>query len=112
MCLCLLGGCAPANAPSHVPPLVLLPAAAISHALQEAPYRARRAEVVRFVTPRQEVICAEIAAGNGPTLQQAMRLARIPPGDHEVVAARLANDPTLCSGSADALIVALMVHGR
>ena len=112
-----LAGCS--AGPSHVPPLWQLPGAAVSSAVSNAAYDARRSAVKRLVTRDEAALVAEIDRGGGPALDRAMDAARIPPGDRAGVVAELGSAPDIYRRSDDrrrmdveAVTVALMVYGR
>ncbi|MCI2400493.1 hypothetical protein [Aliiroseovarius subalbicans] len=97
--------------PSHIPNPLFLPAQAVSSTVQNARYDARRARVERHVTANFVAIIGEITAGGGPLLSTAMELAWIPAPKRPAITRLLAEDITLYHNDAEALVVALMVHG-
>ena len=107
--LILLPACTPEA--SHIPNPVLLPGQAASTAVSNATYGARRARVSRHVAAHHPALMAEIAAGSGPHLTQAMDLARVKAADRPALIRRLQQDRALYAADPEALIVALMVHG-
>ena len=109
--LLVFAGLAACTAPSHIPNPILLPGAAISTAVENSAYNARRSKVKTFVTQQQPGIEAEIKTGTGPLLTQAMDLARVPPHEQPTLAKLLQADQHIYLGNPEALTVALMVHG-
>ena len=112
LCVLALGsggaGCAGANHLGH--PLTL-PLSGISSALHNASYAARRRPVAAFVAQNHGALVRDITRSGGPTLQSAMDLARIAPARRAALTHRLGQDLTLYQQDAEALVVALMVHG-
>jgi len=107
--LCL-AGCAGGEA-SHIPNPLLLPGQAVATGLENAVYNSRRARVKAHVEANLAALEREIAAGGGPLLDDAMALAGVPAATQPGLTARLADDLPLYRGDAEALTVALMVHG-
>ncbi|SMX35256.1 hypothetical protein [Actibacterium lipolyticum] len=107
----LLAACAGGEA-SHIPHPLALPGAAISTAVENSVYNAKRSKVKTFVTAHLPQIEAEIIQGGGPTLTQAMALAKVPADRQPELVARLGEDIDLYRADAEALTVALMVHGN
>lgn len=97
---------------SHIPNPLLLPGQAVVTGLENGVYNKRRASVSRFVARNQSTLLKEAKDGGGPTLFEAMRIARIPAARHREVIHVLNADPALYSADAEALVVALMVHSR
>lgn len=96
---------------SHIPNPVLLPGHAVSTAVSNATYGARRGRVKAQVETHHTVIMTEILSGGGPELSRAMDLARVPAGTRPALIQRLQADRALYKADAEALTVALMVHG-
>ena len=63
--------------PSHIPNPLLLPAQAVSTAIENTHYNARRTQVKRYVTENWETLLEDIRRQTGPTLTEAMSLAHI-----------------------------------
>ena len=112
-----MAGCS--TGPSHIPPLWQLPGAAVSSAVSNAAYDARRSDVKRLVTRDERAMIGEIERGGGPALDRAMDAARIPPENRPGVIAELGSAPDIYRRSDDrsrmdieAVTVALMVYGR
>jgi len=96
---------------SHIPNPLLLPGQALSTGLENAAYNNRRDRVKGYVTANLPALEGEITTGGGPALSTAMDLAAVPPAARPVLSTLLQNDITLYQGNAEALTVALMVHG-
>lgn len=112
-----MAGCS--TGPSHVPPLWQLPGAAISSAVSNAAYDARRAGVKRLVARHERALVAEIEAGGGPASGAALDAARVPAAERGAVLAELRDRPDIYRRRDDrdridveAVTVALMVYGR
>ena len=96
---------------SHVPNPVLLPGHAVSSAVSNAAYGARRDRVKSHVETHHIPIIEEIKTGGGAHLSRAMDLARVPVARRRALILRLQADRALYQTDAEALTVALMVHG-
>lgn len=107
----MLAGCASTD-PSHIPNPLALPGQAITTGVQNASYQSRRARVELHVKTHHPALIAQITAGGGPELTQAMDLARVAARDRDILLLRLQSERQLYSASPDALVVALMVHGH
>ncbi len=109
-----LAGCS--GEASHIPPLWQLPGAAISSAIGNAGYDAKRGRVKQMVTRNERAIAMEIDAGGGVRLTEAMRAARIDPAIYGTVLKELRDHPDIYrSGDGlkiEPVTVALMVHGN
>lgn len=97
--------------PSHIPNPILLPGAAVSTALENSVYNARRGKVKTYVLENQSGVEADIRAGGGSMLSQAMDLAKVPAPEQPALAQLLRADQHIYLGDPEALTVALMVHG-
>lgn len=106
----MLSACDPSQ-PSHLGNPLLLPGQAISNSVQNAQYNTRRGQVEIFVKTNFDALIVDIDAGGGPTLTQAMDLARVQAPTRPILALRLKSDMAIYRKSPDALVVALMVHG-
>lgn len=107
--LCLLAGCN--SGTSHLPNPLLLPGQAIATGLENSVYTARRSRVAQQVQQYHAEIIEEIIAGEGPQISTAMALARVPAHRQPELLTRLREDIALYRTDAEALVVALMVHG-
>jgi len=112
-----LAGCN--SGPSHIPPLWHLPGAAVSNAFGNAAYNARRDRVKALVTLHERALVAEIDAGGGRTLNDAMDAARVPAPERPLLLTELRGEPHIyrlagIPGRLDieAVTVALMVYGE
>jgi len=104
---------------SHIPPLWQLPGAAVSSAIGNAAYDARRGEVKRLVTLHEQAMVAEIGAGGGPHLMAAMDTARVPGERRAALLSELWGNPQIYRHpdnrdrlDIEAVTVALMVYGN
>ncbi len=86
------------------------PAAAVTTALSNASYDARRAKVTAFVNAHHRAIISQASAKGGPAYLQALSLAQVPENRRASLKAELTNNP-IYADNAEALVVALMVHG-
>ncbi|WP_208354149.1 hypothetical protein [Pseudaestuariivita rosea] len=94
-----------------MPNVLLLPAYAVSNAVENANYYRKRDRVESFVQENHADLIEEIIAGGGPALIEAMKIARIPTSEKENLLAELQENRSLYAEDAEALVVALMVHG-
>lgn len=107
----ITAGCS--SGPNHIGNPITLPGRAILHSLGEASYKARRARVSRYAAQNLPHIHADIRAGGGPALTQAMDIAGVEPGRRAGLAAELRSDPALyLRPDIEPLVVALMVHSN
>ena len=106
----MLAACA-GNEANHIPHPLALPGAVVSTAVGNSLYNAKRNKVKAYVAVNLAQLDAEIAQGGGPGLTHAMGLAGVPVAQHPALAARLHADRSLYQGDAEALTIALMVHG-
>lgn len=104
-----LAGCS--SEANHLGNPLLWPFNALGSAVDNSVYNARRGEVELLVKTNHTALLAEIAAGGGPLLTEAMELAGIPSSDRAARLVQLQADLPLYSQSPEALIVALMVYG-
>lgn len=111
LCALALAGCDPGQ-PGHPGNPLLLPGHAVGNAARNATYNARRAKVELHVKTHHPAMIAEIETGGGPVLDEAMDLAGVAQKDREILVLRLLSDLALYRNSPDALVVALMAHGR
>ncbi|WP_435312889.1 hypothetical protein [Primorskyibacter sedentarius] len=107
--ICLVAACS--NEASHLPNPLLLPGQAIATGIGNARYNARRAQVSAHVAQHHSALIAEITVGGGPRMTEAMDRARVPEDRRPVLLRRLREDIVLYRADAEALVVALMVHG-
>lgn len=105
----VLSGCAPGA--SHLGNPLTLPARAIGASLGNASYDARRARVSDHVIRTQAQILAGARAGGGPALSQAMHLAAVPAARRAALIAEITRGAAHYATDAEALLVAIMVHG-
>lgn len=106
--LIVLAACG--GAASHLPNPLLLPAQGLQTAIGNAAYNSRRGKLGAYVSAHHAPIMAQVRAGRGPQLDRALDLAGALPRRAEAVAA-LQADAERYDHDAEALIVALMVHG-
>ena len=102
----------PACDAGHLGNPVLLPVSAVSTGLENATYNARRKQVKDYVLAHHGALMHEVRSGKGEHLSRAYTLARVAPARHAVLTKRLAEDAALYGSDAEALTVALMVHGN
>ncbi len=107
-----LAACAGGDDASHLPSPLALPGQALGNAIGNGIYNARRGRVEAFVKANHPALIGEIRAGGGPRLARAMELAGVAPEMRPTLALRLRADIGLYENSPEALVVALMVHGR
>jgi hypothetical protein len=105
----ILAGCS--TDASHLGNPLLLPVSGIASVAGNAAYAQRRGKVEVFVKSNFDAVIADIAAGGGPVLTQAMTTAAIPVRDHPARALQLRADLPLYAGTPGALVTALMVYG-
>ena len=107
-----LAGCGGPEA-THLPrnPL-MIPVLGIGAGLSNAAYDARRAQVSTHVEAHHGAILQDVARGHGEHLQKAADLARVPQSRRAELLNALRADPKLYEKDAEALVVALMVHGN
>jgi len=110
-------GCS--SGPSHLPPPWHLPGAAVSSAFGNAAYDARRDRVKALVTLQERALVADIDAGGGRVLEEAMDAARVPAPERPLLLTELRGEPHIyrlagVPGRLDieAVTVALMVYGE
>ena len=104
-----LSGCT--GEANHLGNPLLWPFNAVGSAFGNSAYDNRRGAVELHVKTNHPTLLAEISAGGGPVLTEAMDLAAIPPEDRPTRIAQLQADLPLYRESPEALIVALMVYG-
>ena len=104
-----LSGCS--GEANHLGNPLLWPFTAISTAVDNAVYDSRRGTVELHVKSNHPALLADIAAGAGPALAEAMDLAQVPARDRAARIIQLQADLPLYRDSPEALIVALMVYG-
>jgi hypothetical protein len=111
MALLLLTACAP-SAPNHMGNPLLLPVGALTTGVGNGFYNHRRSKVSRFVSQNFVQLKKEALAGGGPTLSQAMSIARVTPvRQPELIADLKANPKLYFSTDQEQLVIALMVYG-
>lgn len=96
---------------NHLGNPLLLPISGLATAAENAAYNQRRGQVELLVKTNYPEILQEIDAGGGPTLWQAMQIARIPLEDRPARITQLQGDKQIYAGSPGALVTALMVYG-
>ena len=96
---------------NHLGNPLLLPVSGVTNALGNAAYQQRRGAVELFVKTNHPALVAEIIAGGGPVLDEAMTRARIPPTDRPARRLQLQGDAGLYQSNPGALVTALMVYG-
>jgi len=110
----LLAGCS--GEPSHIPPLWQLPGAAVSSTFENARYDAKRGRVKQIVSRHATEIAAEIDAGGGIRLTEAMVAAGVPEATRPMLLTDLRSRPDIYRNGRGVKIepvtVALMVHGN
>ncbi len=110
----LLAGCS--GGPSHIPPLWQLPGAAVSSAYENAGYDAKRGRVKQIVSRHSAEIAAEIDAGGGIRLTEAMVAAGVPEATRPMLLTDFRSRPDIYRNwrgvQIEPVTVALMVHGN
>ncbi|MCF6443413.1 hypothetical protein [Nereida sp. MMG025] len=105
-----LAGCG--GTASHLPNPLLLPGQAVITGLENSAYTTRRGKVSRYVAANSDAILQDAKAGGGPALTKAMQIARVPADRHRELRHVLKADAELYATNQEALVVAIMVHGR
>lgn len=109
--LAALGLSACSGEANHLGNPLLWPVTGAATAAENAAYQQRRGQVEVFVKTNHPALMAEIDAGGGPVLDEAMDLAGIPPGDRPARRLQLGGDRAIYADNPGALVVALMVYG-
>jgi hypothetical protein len=78
---------------------------------QTAAYSQRRGQLEVYVKTNFTAMLADIRAGEGPILDNAMTIAGIPAGDRPTRIIQLQSDVGLYAAAPGALITALMIYG-
>ena len=87
------------------------PGKIIGGGIRTAIYDQRRGQVELFVATNHPALLADITAGGGASLTQAMDIAGVPAQDRRTRITQLQGDQGLYQTSPAALVVALMVYG-
>ncbi|MBU2982407.1 hypothetical protein KO498_11365 [Lentibacter algarum] len=95
----------------HLGNPLLLPVSGLTTGIENASYNTRRKKVSDYVLMHHAALMQEALASGGPHLTEAYALARVAPARHAVLTKRIATDQALYRQDAEALTVALMVHG-
>lgn len=109
LCLVLTAACS--NEANHIGNPLLLPIAGVATLFENTVYNERRGKVEIFVKTNHPALIQDIISGGGPTLTQAMDLARIPAQDRETRIIQMQSDIGLYTTNLGALVTALMVFG-
>jgi hypothetical protein len=107
--LVVLAGCT--NEANHLGNPFTAPISALATAASNAVYSARRGEVEVLVKSNHPALIAQINAGGGPILTQAMDTANIPLEDRPARIVQMQSDLGLYNANPGALVTALMVYG-
>lgn len=102
----------PACDAGHLGNPLLLPAAAVTNAAQNAAYDSRRAKVAAYVKTHHNTLLSEAAQGAGPHLNASYDLARVPAAARERLSKQIHAERALYQESRENLVITLMVHGR
>ena len=105
----LLAACS--GEPNHLGNPLLLPVSGLMTAAENKAYSQRRGAVELIVKTNHPQILADIRAGGGPVLTEAMQAARIPAEDRPARVFQMQRDIDLYTANPGALVVALMVYG-
>ncbi|WP_420863661.1 hypothetical protein [Algirhabdus cladophorae] len=111
LCLSACSSGPTSSGANHLGNPLTWPAAALNTGLNNAFYNARRNRVADYVAQNQNRIMTNVSTQGGPFLTKAMSLAHVRPAQQPAVLAALQADPALYATDAEALVVALMVHG-
>ena len=111
LALLVLAACT-TGAANHLNNPLLWPVMAVSSGVDNGIYDARRSKVAAHVAAHHPGIIAESPAGSGPLLSEAMDLARVPAARRGALLQALRQEIALYRRNQEALVVALMVHGR
>lgn len=87
-----------------------LPGAVTAGSPQQTATQSRRGAVELFVKTNHPALVADIAAGAGPVLDQAIGLAAVTEATRSILILRLRSDLALYRRSPDALVLALLAH--
>ena len=96
---------------NHLGNPLLLPITGAATAVENAAYNQRRGAVEVIVKSNHDQIIADIIAGGGDVLTEAMDTARIPDRDRPARVLQMQRDLNLYETNPGALVVALMVYG-
>ena len=96
---------------NHLGNPLLLPISGLATAASNAIYSQRRGKVEVLVKSNHPALIAQINAGAGPILTQAMETAEIPVLDRPARIIQLQSDLGLYTANPGALVTALMVYG-
>ncbi len=96
---------------NHLGNPLLLPVYGIGTAIDNAAYAQRRGAVELIVKSNHPSLLAEIEAGGGMILDEAMDAAQIPAEDWAARTTQMQGDLPLYRNNPSALVVALMVYG-
>lgn len=107
--LCFLCGCS--SQANHIGNPFTAPISGFATAASNAIYSQRRGAVELFVKTNHPELIAQINAGGGEVLSEAMDKANIPTEDRPARVVQLQSDLGLYNANPGALITALMVYG-
>ena len=96
---------------NHLGNPLLLPVSGLMTAAENQAYTQRRGAVELIVKSNHPQILADIRAGGGAVLSDAMQTARIPVEDRPARVFQMQRDIDLYTGNPGALVMALMVYG-
>ena len=96
---------------NHLGNPLLWPVTGLATAAENAAYNQRRGQVEVIVKSNHPQIIADIVAGGGDVLTDAMTAARIPDVDRPARVLQMQRDLALYESNPGALVVALMVYG-
>lgn len=96
---------------NHLGNPLSLPGAGLSTVVGNTAYNQRRGRVELIVKSNYDAVLADINAGGGPVLTEAMDAAGIPAADRPTRMLQLQSDMGLYANNPGALVVALMVYG-
>ena len=107
--LILVAGCT--REANHLGNPLLLPVNALTSVTENAIYNARRGRVEVAVKSRFPEVIADIRAGGGPAVTDAMDIAGIAQAERPARLLQLQGDIGIYEGNPGALVTALMVYG-
>ncbi len=110
--IAILAATACTDATNHLGNPLSLPLGAVSTTINTAADNTRRGQVEVFVKANHTSLLADIDAGGGPALTQAMDIAGIAVRDRPARVIQLQSDRAIYQTAPGALVTALMVYSR
>lgn len=107
-CLIFMAACS--NEANHIGNPLLLPFSGLATVFENSVYNERRGRVEVFVKSNHPALIADITAGGGGHISEAMNIARIPASDQPTRLIQMKSDIALYKTNPGALVTALMVY--